>query len=258
MHEEFAVAVATGDRAVEPAAAPQPSAAQASRRRCSRPPGTATHRARRRPCRPGPAAVRTAAWPASATGRRLSASGASAGSTSVSEMNDRSPVTRSKSAEGSPPAPRIDSRAFSFSMATARADRFRSFSCSCSCHGRRRRPPPGAAPCCSRQSVKPPVDWPTSRQVQPATSSPVTAARLPASARRARRSGPRRHRAARPAPATRAARRRSSRPASRRRAVEPRHAGRDQALRLRAMSRTAAFDASWSARQAALAPTVIR
>src|SRR5690554_2438413 len=32
-----------------------------------------------------------------------------------------------------------------------------------------------AAPACSRQSVKPPVDWPTSRQMRPRTSSPPCA-----------------------------------------------------------------------------------
>ena len=34
-------------------------------------------------------------------------------------------------------------------------------------------PSTSAAPCCSRQSVKPPVDWPTSRQCKPVTSMPV-------------------------------------------------------------------------------------
>ena len=90
-------------------------------------------------------------------------SGASAGSTSVSEMNDRSPTIRSKLAAAARAAPHQMPRVDAFQRRHARiAAQLRD----AAAHGRRRCPPPRRA-ARSSTSVKPPVLWPTSRQVLP-------------------------------------------------------------------------------------------
>jgi hypothetical protein len=106
--------------------------------------------------------------------RAGASSGTSAGSTSVSEMNDRSPTIRSKSASNSPlstvcPAPALSikkhpgARALTPSSACTRGSAAQPRVQLAVAHVHAHH---AAAPCCSRQSVKPPVDWPTSRQRQ--------------------------------------------------------------------------------------------
>ena len=170
--EELAVAVGARDRRerIDPDDR-QPGRGQARRHPRRAPRGAPAGRERSHPC---PTAARPASnW--GFTSRTSSASGvvqrSSAGATVSSEMNERSAT-----ASGTGPPMASGSSARTLVRSSTRDARVVCAATTRAARGRRRPRRPCAAPRCSRQSVKPPVDAPASRARQPTRLDRRTAA----------------------------------------------------------------------------------
>ena len=149
---------------------PRPLAAAATARTAS---ARAAGRGPRRQPRPYPCRPRTAASPSARNRRARRAHLTRAGSTSVSEMNDRSATTRSGGgATWSGSSARTFTRSSTVTRGRCAATRR-------AARSPRRRRPRAPAPARSSTSVNPPVDAPASRQRRPATPSPANAAQRP-------------------------------------------------------------------------------